>query len=363
MKIFRNISLLITAALLFPACEKDEPAPPVVDPGHPDLVYDPTPYQLAIPAYFPLMEIPADNPMTEEGVLLGRMLFYDPILSGDSTLSCAGCHKQEFGFSDENRFSTGIDDLQGDRQAMPVINIGWVSDLFWDGRAEGVEAQALGPVENPIEMHETWPNAMEKLKRHPDYPSLFYYAFGTWDITKEHAAKAIAQFERTLISADTRFDKKFYLFDTDPFLLTDEEVNGYDIFNTEKGDCFHCHGGSLLTDNLFHNNGLDEIPADEGLGKVTGKASDRGKFKTPTLRNIALTAPYMHDGRFSTLEEVVDFYSDGLQFSATIDPLMKNVHQGGLRLTEQEKADLVAFLHTFTDTAFVQRKEFSNPFQ
>lgn len=347
-------------AMLFFACEKE--VPPGDGPGHPDLIYDPIPYQLAIPAYFPEMEIPADNPLTAEGVLLGQMLFYDPILSGDSTLSCAGCHKQEFAFSDENRFSTGIDGLQGDRQAMPVMNIGWVGDLFWDGRADRVEAQALGPVENPIEMHETWPNAMEKLRRHPDYPSLFFYAFGTWDINEEHAAKAIAQFERILISANSRFDKKFYLLDTDPFLLTDEEANGYSIFNTEKGDCFHCHGGCLLTDNLFHNNGLDASSADEGLGKVTGKATDRGKFKTPTLRNIALTAPYMHDGRFETLEEVVDFYSSGLQFSETIDPLMKHVHRGGLQLTAQEKSDLVAFLHTFTDTAFINKKEFSSPF-
>ncbi|MCF8244170.1 MAG: cytochrome C peroxidase [Saprospiraceae bacterium] len=361
MNFFKIIFFLGLPAMFVFSCKKDEPKPPV-DPDHPDLVYDPTPYQLAAPAYFPLLEMPADNPMTEEGILLGRMLFYDPILSGDSTLSCAGCHKQEYAFSDENQFSTGIDGLMGDRQAMPVMNIAWVSDLFWDGRAEGVEAQALGPVENPIEMHETWPNAMEKLKRHPEYPSLFFYAFGTWDITKEHAAKAIAQFERTLISADTRFDKKFYLLDPNPFLLTDEEIEGHFIFNTEKGDCFHCHGGSLLTDNLFHNNGLDANSADEGLGKVTGKTTDRGKFKTPSLRNIALTGPYMHDGRFATLEEVVDFYSDSLQFSETIDPLMKNVHQGGIRLTAQEKSNLIAFLHTFTDTAFVHRKEFSNPF-
>ncbi len=356
----KNVFMPGLLAMLLLACEKE--VPPSDDPGHPDLVYAPTPYNLDVPDYFPILETPADNPLTEEGVLLGRMLFYDPILSGDSTLSCAGCHKQEFAFSDENRFSTGIDGLQGDRQAMPVLNIGWVSNLFWDGRADGVEAQALGPVENPVEMHETWPKAMEKLKRHPDYPSLFFYAFGTWDITKEHAARAIAQFERTLVSANSRFDKKFYLLDTDPFLMTDEEVDGYFIFNTEKGDCFHCHGGPLLTDNLFHNNGLDASPADEGLGKVTGKATDRGKFKTPTLRNIAFTAPYMHDGRFETLEEVVDFYSGGLHFSETIDPLMKNVHRGGLQLTEQERSALVAYLHTFTDTAFINNKAFSSPF-
>ena len=360
MDFFKKILMAGLFGLLVFGCGDDGDDPMPTGPTHPDITYDPTPYDLKIPELFPIMEIPEDNPMTVQGVTLGRMLFYDPILSGDSTLACAGCHKQEFAFTDENRFSTGIDGLMGDRNAMQVINMGWVAKLFWDGRANGVADQALGPVENPIEMHDTWGNAVVKLTRHPDYPELFFRAFGTWDITKELTADAIAQFERTLISGSSRYDT---VLDTSiPVFLTDEELNGFDIFNTEKGDCFHCHAGILFTDDLFHNNGLDAVQVDEGLGKVTGSAFDNGKFKTPTLRNIALTAPYMHDGRFETLEEVIDFYSEGLQFSETIDPLMKNVHEGGIQLTPQEKSDLISFLHTLTDSAFIKNPDFASPF-
>ncbi|MDB4286190.1 cytochrome-c peroxidase [bacterium] len=330
-----------------------EPEPP---PGPPD--YNPTPYEIDLPFRFPVMEIPADNPMTDEGIVLGRRLFYDPILSGDSTQSCASCHQQKFAFTDPDRFSTGIDGLQGDRNAMAIINIGWMEDLFWEGRAKGVEAQALEPIENPIEMHETWENAVLKLINHPTYPGLFTKAFGTDEITADLTVKAIAQFERTLISGNSSYDKFLQNIEG----LSQSEFNGRAIFFTERGDCFHCHGGILFTDQLFHNNGLAANPIDIGLEAITSDPLDRGKFKTPTLRNIALTAPFMHDGRFVTLEEVVDFYSEGLQFSNSIDPLMKNVNQGGLRLTPQEKQDLLAFLHTLTDSTFVNNPEFASPF-
>ena len=359
MKYLKLLLLANIIAVLFFSCKKDDPPKPT-GPTHPDIPFNPTPYNLTIPEFFPIIDIPEDNPLTVEGIALGRMLFYDPILSGDSTLSCAGCHKQEYAFTDENRFSTGIDGIMGDRNAMQVINMGWVKKLFWDGRADLVEGQALGPVENPIEMHDTWPNVVEKLTRHPDYPTLFFKTFGTWDITKELAAKAIGQFERTLISANSKYD--LVIAANNGVFLTDEEVNGFDIFNTEKGDCFHCHSGILFTDDLFHNNGLDSVQLDKGLGNITGNVHDNGKFKTPTLRNIALTAPYMHDGRFQTLEEVVDFYSEGLQFSESIDPLMKNVQRGGIQLTAQEKSDLIAFLHTLTDTTFTNNPDFANPF-
>ena len=357
MKLIKNIGLVFLAMFLFTACGKEDEQPPDT---YPDVEYDPTPYDLVVPPSFPLLEIPDDNPMTEEGVLLGRMLFYDPILSADSTLSCSGCHKQEYAFTDENRFSTGIDDIAGTRNSMPLFNRMWVQNLFWDGRAEGLEAQALEPVENPIEMHETWPNAIDKLKRHEDYPTLFYKAFGDWELTKGQAAKAIAQFERTIISSDSRYDK--IITPGSGLGLTQEETFGFEIFNTEKGDCFHCHGGILFSDNEFHNNGLDAEHDDAGLYNVTGDPLDIGLFKTPSLRNIALTAPYMHDGRFETLEEVVDFYSEGVQFSATIDPLMKNVNEGGIQLTEEEKGYLISFLHLLTDTTFTKRAALSNPF-
>ncbi len=216
-------------------------------------------------------------------------------------------------------------------------------------------------MEDPIEMHNTWSNAVSRLARHSDYPQLFYEAFEACDITSDLVVKAIAQFERTLISGNSKFDQ-VTIGGMDVF-FTDEELNGFDIFNTERGDCFHCHGGALFTDNEFHNNGLDSVAQDRGLEEATSSPFDRGKFKAPTLRNIELTAPYMHDGRFETLEEVIDFYSEGLHFSEQLDPLMKNVGQGGLQLTEQEKSDLIAFLKTLTDREFIENDAFSDPFK
>lgn len=350
--------LIICCSLM--ACQKDKPINPVIDTPIEE-PYLPTPYNLELPDNFLLPNIPTDNPLTVEGVDLGKRLFYDPILSGDNTQSCATCHQQKYAFTDPDQFSLGIDGLRGTRNAMQIVNIQWTEQLFWDGRADGLEQQALEPVENPIEMHETWANAIEELVAHKDYPTLFYKAFGTKNITKELTAKAIAQFERILISKDAKYDKT--IASGNGLFFTDEELNGFDIFNTERGDCFHCHGSILFTDNSFHNNGLDSNHLDVGLGMISGKENDTGKFKTPTLRNIALTAPYMHDGRFQTLEEVIDFYSEGLQNSNTIDPLMKNVHKGGIQLSHQEKKDLIAFLHTLTDTVFVNNPEYATPFK
>lgn len=354
MKIdFRYILILSVTFSLSNCTEKEEPKPPSEE-------YDPTPYELKIPEGFPDMLIPGDNPMTVEGVALGRQLFYDPILSGDNSQSCADCHTQSYSFSDNGKqFSEGIDGIEGDRNSPPVINIGWMPQLFWDGRANGVERQALGPVPNPIEMHLKWTEAMHKLQQHNDYPDLFFKAFGTRDIDSNLVVKAIAQFERTLISSDTKWDR--YL--RGEATLTQAEAQGFEIFFTEKGDCFHCHATILYTDNLFHNNGLDAVFTDNGLAEVTNDLNDIGKFKTPTLRNWEFTAPYMHDGRFATIEEVIDFYSEGVVWSPTVDPLMKQVNQGGVQLTGQEKSHLIAFLKTLTDTTFVNNPEFSDPFK
>ncbi len=349
IRLFFLFTILVGVPMVFTGCIDPKPMPPKkmdVDTFPP---FMPTYLEFKVPEGFPEMEIPSDNALTQEGVFLGRKLFYDPILSGDSTLSCAGCHKQRDAFSDDRRFSIGIDGSIGNRQAMQIINAGWMTKLFWDGRANSLEEQALGPVENPIEMKAHWPMVVDRLKEHTEYPLLFHKAFGTADITKELAVKAIAQFERTMVSYHSKFDRErlgkvFYSV---------EEQDGYDMFFSERGDCFHCHGGVLLTDNTFHNNGLDSIPEDIGLEKVTHSEFDRGLFKTPTLRNIELTAPYMHDGRFRTLEEVIDFYSEGLQKSKTIDPLMKAIRNGGKHFSPYEKKALLAFLKTLTDTSFV----------
>ncbi|MDA8970349.1 cytochrome-c peroxidase, partial [Flavobacteriaceae bacterium] len=306
--------------------------------------------------------IPSNNPLTEEGVALGKKLFFDRKLSGNNTQACASCHKPQNSFTDNTRFSNGIDGVFGSRNSMPLMNLAWnFNDKFaWDGKELGLERQALEPVKNPIEMHSNWANVAEKLQQDPEYPTLFLRAFGTTIIDSSLVTKAIAQFERILISGNSKFDQ--YLLGNATLSL--EELNGFAIFmDEEKGDCFHCHGGDnnpLWTDNGFHNNGLDSTFDDLGLGGVTGDPNDNGKFRSPSLRNLNFTAPYMHDGRFATLEEVINHYSEGLQFSSTIDPLMKKVSQGGVQLTPQEKLDLNAFLLTLTDPEFINNPDFHN---
>ena len=343
--------LLCILTISIVSCKKDDD----------EKFFTPTFLTIERPAGFPEMIIPAENPTTVEGVALGRKLFYESLLSGNNTMSCGSCHNQSLAFTDNGRsVSTGIDGIQGNRNAQALINLGWNRKFFWDGRAQSLEIQALEPITNPIEMHETWPNAISKLKSAKTYKEDFFKAFGTNDFNSSHAVKALSQFMRTMISYNSRLDKKLRY----EINLTPNELNGLVIYMTERGDCFHCHnidGGRLLTDNLFHNNGLDSVFTDSGLYGITGNPSDMGKFLTPTLRNIALTAPYMHDGRFATLEEVVEHYNSGGKPSATVDPLMKHVGTG-LGLSAQEKADLVAFLKTFTDSTFITNPAFSNPF-
>ncbi len=324
-----------------------------------ELVYDPTPYELELPLGLPEMVIPEDNPLTKEGVALGRKLFYEKRLSGDNTMSCASCHNQALGFTDNGKaVSTGIDGVAGNRNAMQLINLGYGFSFFWDGRSKSLEDQAIEPVPNPIEMHESWPNAMDKLQADDEYPSLFYKAFGTDEIDSNLVAKAIAQFERTLISGNSPADA----FVNNTADLSSSARLGFIIYTTEKGDCFHCHpvSNGLYTDNLFRNNGLDETSLDSGLAAVTKDPNDLGKFKVPTLRNIAQTAPYMHDGRFETLEEVIEHYNEGGHASATIDPLMKHVGTG-LNLAPQEKQNLLDFLNSLTDEEFLNNEDFSDP--
>lgn len=329
--------------------------------------YVPTPLALDIPQHFDELiispVIPSNNPQTVEGVALGKKLFFDPILSANNTQSCSSCHGQQRAFSDTTRFSDGIDGVFGNRNAMPLFNLAWNYDerFAWDGRELSLERQAFEPVSNPMEMHSNWSDVEEKLQQHPEYPTLFNQAFGTSVIDSTLVTKAIAQFERTLISGNSKFDQ----YTLGKIELTPQELNGLNMFLREdKGDCFHCHGNPnnpLWTDNQFHNNGLDAVFTDLGLGGVTGDPADNGKFKSPSLRNLAFTAPYMHDGRFNTIDEVIDHYSEGLQSSTTIDPLMKKVDQGGVHLTAQEKADLKAFLLSLSDNEFISNPNFMSP--
>ncbi len=316
-----------------------------------------TPYIIDIPKGFPVMPIPNENPLTVEGVNLGKLLFYDTRLSGDNSQSCATCHFAPSSFSDSSQFSTGINGAIGNRNAMAIVNLGYSQHFFWDGRDESLEDQALKPVVNPIEMNTTWPLVLNKLNFDTYYREQFKIAFGVDVIDSFDVAKAIAQFERTMISGNSKFDQNL----NGNIPLSDSETRGLVIFNTEKGDCFHCHGTILLQGFEFENNGVQQVMEDIGRGGVTNLSTDIGKFKPPTLRNIELSSPYMHDGRFKTLEEVVEFYNSGVnQSSPNISPLMLKANRpnGDLNLTIQDKADLVAFLKTLTDSDFISNPDF-----
>jgi cytochrome c peroxidase len=337
------VAIVFVFPLLFVACDKCEDETPAA-----------TPYTLVIPQGLPPMNIPSNNPLTVEGIALGKRLFYDPILSANNTQSCASCHIQENGFAETSQYSTGIDGIEGNRNAMPLINLGWQTKFFWDGGANGLESQVIGPITNPIEMHETLANVVAKLNATAEYPELFKAAFGSAEASSQNIMRAIAQFERTLISGNSKYDQ----YMRGEALLTAQELNGKALFeDMEKGDCVHCHSmGSTFSDFEFRNTGLDSIPVDEGRYLITLNQGDRGKFKTPSLRNVELTAPFMHDGRFQTLLECVQHYNTGFRYSANLDPNLSFALKG--RMTQQEMEDLVAFMKTLTDEEFVNNPAF-----
>jgi cytochrome c peroxidase len=367
-----NKILWVTAVITlqtFIACKVDDELKPPVD-VQPPISSTPTPYNINYPGglLWPRLKIPADNPLTVEGIALGKKLFYDNILSADNSISCASCHAQNLSFSDSKKLSVGINGQLGLRNAMPLFNLGWFEDpllvkgghgFFWDGRVATLENQAIAPIEDPREMNQNLAELEQELRAHAEYPALFKRAFGTDSITTRLVMFAIAQFERTLISGNSKFDQ----FKRGEIQLTESELRGLTLFTTERADCFHCHGNDrspFFTDFKFHNNGLDSVPTDLGLGGITGKAEDRGLFKTPSLRNLSFTAPYMHDGRFNTLEEVIEFYNSGTKNGATTDlNIIKNHPKGGLNLSPQDKQDLIAFLKTLDDYSFITDLRFS----
>ena len=346
----KAISLICIALFSLASCKPEKETP-----------YPTTPYELPKPSYFPSKtNIPADNPMTEEGVALGRKLFYDPRLSGrdgdDGIRSCASCHHQENNF--DYGGSAGLH-----HSVMPLVNLAWNrTGLGWTGGVASLEDMVLAAATSPVEINADTNQVVKYLQRTDDYPELFWKAFGSRDITFINIERALAQFVRSLVSANSKFDR--YLLGEEQ--LTDDELKGYELFCTEEGaDCFHCHGGgglALMTTNLFYNNGLDDHFDDpEDRYSITGNRRDIGLYKAPTLRNIAVSAPYMHDGRFQTLDEVIDFYSDSVKNSETLSPLMHHVMDGGVRLTDEEKAQLKAFLNTLTDESFMNNSDYSKP--
>ena len=359
------------------ACKPDPPKPneneqyPEVDWEL--LSTETTPFVLKAPITLPdpRRYVPADNPMTVEGIALGRKLFYDPILSADSTMACVSCHQQDASFTDkDNALSVGVANLEGKRNSMPLFNLVYADRFFWDGRSASLEEQALLPVEAHDELNLKWEDAVDRLMRQKEYRIDFYTAYGIKDISKEYVAKALAQFERTMISGSSPFDKS--VTPGSASTLEDDAWDGYDLFFTEGGDCFHCHGtendsSNLFTFHKYSNNGLtytetlDGFP-DKGLGDVTGNPSDNGLFKVPSLRNLAFTAPYMHDGRFQTIDEVLDHYSEGIEFSPNLDPVIATKFRNGLRLTDKQKRQIKAFLLSLSDEEFLENENFKNPF-
>jgi len=314
------------------------------------------PHDLQITQRCPKPALPADNPLTEQGVAMGRRLFEDKRLSFNNTQSCASCHDATKAFSDPKRFSIGANGDTGKRNAMALFNLAWHGPMFWDGRATMLREQVLMPVQDAHEMNEAPARVVEKLSADPQMVTAFEQAFGKGGITVERMAKALEQHLLTLISQDSRFDRAVRKV----AVLSDEEKRGLQLFVTEfdpkrglrGADCFHCHGGTLFSDHQFHNNGLALSPEDIGRETVTHDPADRGKFKAPSLRNVAITPPYMHDGRFATLEEVVEHYSTGVQRTPTLDPNLAKHPEAGLQLTADEKRALVAFLKTLTDETF-----------
>jgi len=323
--------LLLSIAFLF-SCKKD-----VTQNYAP---YHPTPVTINYPSNFPDMVIPDDNLPTKEGIALGRALYYDKILSKNQDKSCSSCHDQTKGFT---TFQSN---------SLAHINLAWNHQYLWNGAIQGTLEDVM-----LFEVNDFFETNIQLLNDNATYKALFMRAYGINEITSKDVAYALAQFFRTLNSTDSKFDR----FMKGEVNLSPEEWDGYDIFFTERGDCFHCHGTVLFHDNIFGNNGLD-IDPDAGLYAITGNMTDYGKFKTPTLRNIELTAPYMHDGRFQTLEEVVQFYSLGVKHeSPNLSPLMKYSANGGVQLSMQETQNLIAFLKTLTDNTFITNPELSNP--
>jgi cytochrome c peroxidase len=330
--------------------------------------YTDEPYKVSVPAYFPEMPTSGSNHLTRKGVSLGRFLFYDPILSKDSNLSCASCHKQAAAFSDApNAFSTGSAGALQKRNTPAIFNLAWYPALFWDGRAGSIELQVFQPVRHHDEMNLEWTLAAQRIKRSKFYLDRFFEAFGERQIDSSLIANAIAQFERTIISCSSKYDRVLQR----KAVFTKEEADGFVLVNDMvKAGCLHCHttdADPLGTTSEFSNNGLDPVldPAkykDIGRGGVTSNVGDNGKFRIPSLRNIALTPPYMHDGRFKTLDEVIDFYSERVNPCVNIDSKMEFARRGGAHLTADQKRQIIAFLHTLTDSALITDKKYSNPF-
>lgn len=316
-------------------------------------------YQLTIPSNFPeLKYLHSNNPLTKKGIELGRELFYDGRLSSNNQVSCAFCHEQQYAFTHHGHdLSHGVDDKIGKRNTPAIQNLAFVSEYFYDGASNNLEMVPIVPIHNELEMNENLPSIISKIETDPKYIRLFELAFPNQKISSQNMLKALAQFMTVMISANSKYDK--YIRNEVGGTFTSEEKAGLQIF---RNKCASCHTSDLFTDNSFRNNGLPPNPRLNDLGReeVSGDVADRYKFKVPSLRNVALTAPYMHDGRLGSLESVLNFYSNGMIDSETLDPILKNQNQLGISLSSEEKQQLIAFIKTLTDDDFITNSQLKN---
>lgn len=354
MRLCRIISILVlvTICFIFGSCRKQAPTVPQAEskPVGP-------PISISAPLGLPPVPIPADNPPTADTVALGRRLYYDTGLSIDNTISCASCHNPMVGFGDGKPVSDGVRQQKGNRNSPTVFNAAYMTMQFWDGRAPSLEKQAEGPAANPVEMGNTLEGVERTLNADPSYRLEFKKAFGADVITYAMVEKAIASFERTVVSGDSPFDR--FMYGGNKKALSASARRGLEVFrDPKKGNCATCHligeKYALFTDNKFHNLGVgvklgmngDAELTDLGRFKVTNVETDKGAFRTPSLRNVALTAPYMHDGSLKNLKEAIDFYIGGGNSNPHRD---KEIHPLDF-LTGQERADLEEFLKSLTGT-------------
>lgn len=346
---FKLLVFSLGASFLLASCCEDP-----VDPISEDLL----PIEIEVPAHFRSIEIPTDNLVTEAKIALGKKLFYDPILSVDSTVSCGSCHFGANAFSDPAQFSVGVNGGKSTRQAMAIMNLAFAQHLFWDGRSASLEEQVIDPILNPVEMGNDTATVMQRIRNNSYYDAEFKRVFDATEVRFSHIEKAIATFERSVVSYESKFDQ--YLANQDTSIFTASERRGFELYFTEEigvkhAECFHCHGGFNLDEptGAFRNNGLDEFYDDLGRANVTQNNKDIGKFRVPSLRNIEYSAPYMHDGRFATLEEVVAHYASGGATHFNRDPLIPNI-----QLDSTDQADIIAFLKTFSDPGFLVNPEY-----
>jgi cytochrome c peroxidase len=315
----------------------------------------PAPLPIHVPPGWPQPVMAADNPLTVEGVALGKLLFADKRLSARHRQNCINCHRESLAFSDGQVFSTGADGIQGLRSSPPIFNQAWHPSFSWDGLRPRLSEQAVAAITNEIEMHAVPAVVEADLNKDEAMRARFAAAFGSPEVSMERVGLALEQFMLTLSARDSRYDRALRGEET----LTPEEQHGKELFFTRAdpargvrgANCFECHAAPLFSDFVFRNNGLDRVFADNGRGEVTKKPEDMGTFKTPSLRNIALTAPYMHNGRFGTLEQVISHYSSGIRRSPTLAPELARLPDGGLDLTNDEQRALLAFLKTLTEVS------------